>query len=162
MRIDASTNVAENLAKAVTEAQLASGEVTHAINTYVGGDAAFQNLGEDKYPSFDRTHKLVVKNADGTYANAERPVTPPESENTTPGGNTTTAPNGDVTTTTPNDTAATPDNTTVNPENNGTATPNTTTAATTNEKSCGGFALTAQIITILGAGITVVVFKKKN
>ena len=154
MRIDTSTNVAENLAKAVTEAQLASGEVTHAINTYVGGDAAFQNLGEDKYPSFDRTHKLVVKNADGTYANAERPVTPPESENTTvPGGETTTAPTGDVTTNTPD-----PENTTATPEST-TKAPDTEANA---EKSCGGFALTAQIITILGAGITVVAFKKKN
>lgn len=140
-RIGTNTSPAESIVKAVTAEQLASGEIAYLINSAAGKNVAFQNLGEDAFPTFvDTTRKTVVKNADGTYANAEEPITPPTVEDTT-------LPGGDVTTEAPAE--------------NTTATPDNTTAATTNEKSCGGFAFAAQIVTILGAGLTVLSFKKK-
>lgn len=139
----------EKVAKIVSAEQLASGEIAYLINQAMGKDVAFQNLGEDALPSFiDTTRKSVVKNADGTYANAEKPVTPPASDETT------TAPADDVTT------AAPEDNTTATPEST-TATPDNTTETPVAEKSCGGFALAAQLIAVLGAALTVVVIKKK-
>ena len=140
-KIGTSTTIDNKFVKTVTADQLASGEITVAINQGLKESIAFQNLGQDKTPVFDNTHLEVIKNADGTYANKEKPVTPPASEDTT-------LPGGDVTT--------------VTPDNNTTATPDNTTAATSNEKSCGGFAFAAQIVTVLGAALTVVVFKKKN
>ena len=149
-RIGTSTSPSESIAKFVTEDQLASGEIACAINDAAGANVAFQNLGEDKTPVFDRTHKLVVKNADGTYSNAEAPVTPPDNNDET-----TKVPDADVTTNVPGgETTKTPDEET---------TPNDTFIATTTtnteEKSCGGFAFAAQLVMIFGAAITVVVFK---
>lgn len=132
--VASSTTVDDGLVKVVSADQLASGEITCAINQGLKENIAFQNLGQDKTPVFDNTHLEVIKNDDGTYANKEKPVvTPPTVEDTT------TAPSDEVTTEAPAD---------------------TTTESTTNEKSCGGFAFAAQIVTILGAAITVVVFKK--
>ena len=61
----------------------------------------YQDLGSDTVPTPDRTHKIVVKNADGTYSNKESEVvTPPAQEDTTtaPSDETTKTPTDDTTT----------------------------------------------------------------
>ena len=97
----------------------------------------------------------------------------PEETTTTPVEETTTVPTDDVTTTSPADdvtTTAPADETTAPADETTTAIPENTTKAPENttkapeepsKKSCGGFALAAQLVTILGAAVTVVIVKKK-
>ena len=59
----------ESYAKTVTAEQVASGELAYLVNEGAGAKIYFQNIGEDAVPVLDATHKEVIKNADGTYAN---------------------------------------------------------------------------------------------
>ena len=96
----------------------------------------------------------------------------PEETTTTPVEETTTAPADETTANVPSDetTTAPADETTAPADETTTAIPENTTKAPENttktpeepaKKSCGGFALAAQLVTILGAAVTVVIVKKK-
>ena len=147
--IGSASTTNEKVAKIVTADQLASGEIAHLINEAMGKDVAYQNLGEDALPTFiDNTRKSVIKNADGTYANAEKPVTPPANDETTTAPSddvTTNAPDGDVTTNAPavEDTF---DATTVSPV----------------EKGCGGTSLVTVLASVALAMAAAVVLGKKR
>lgn len=58
----------------VTAAQLKSGEVCYLLNSDQSNLAFYQTLGQDEHPVLDSSHEIVVKNADGTYANYTPPI----------------------------------------------------------------------------------------
>ena len=119
------------------------------VNAAAGEDVMYQNLGSDTVPTPDRTHKIVVKNADGTYSNKESEiVTPPAPENTTtpPTDETTKTPTDDTTTEPTDNTTKAPDVTTEEPKQNG----------------CGGVSLAATLFTVIVSAFAFVVIKKKN
>ena len=160
-----------------------------AADATITADVFYQTLGTDAHPVLDNTHKAVIKDASGAYVNAEEPVTPPATDTTKPADtttkpvDTTTKPVDTTTkpvdtTTKPVDTTTAPVETTTEPVDTTTAEvpvdtttaetpvettekPVDTTVAEPEKKSCGGFALAAQIVALLGTALTVVVIKKK-
>ena len=185
--LGANTNTALN--PLTTPEKVASGELTYTLNAAIKAadatitaDVFYQTLGTDAHPVLDNTHKAVVKDASGAYVNAAEPVTPPTTDTTKP-ADTTTKPVDTTTkpvdtTTKPVDTTTAPVETTTEPVDTTTAEapvdtttaetpvettekPVDTTVAEPEKKSCGGFALAAQIVALLGTALTVVVIKKK-
>lgn len=134
----------------------------------------FENNGENAIKVVDNTGNTAVtvvefpegvkkvEFKDGAFA----PVVDTPDTPDVPGGDTTTVPGGDTTTAPDGDTTTEPTNndTTTEAPTDPTEKPVETTKKPDEpkKKSCGGFAFAAQIVTILGAAITVVVFKKKN
>ena len=124
----------------------------------------------------DAAHQTpeTPENPDVTTSGSETTTKPTDDvPTTTPSADTTTVPSGNDTTTVPSDngtttaepadnTTAKPDDTTAKPDDT-TAKPDDTTVKTDEpkKKGCGGFAVAAQLIAILGAAITVIAVKKK-
>ena len=138
----------------------------------------FENNGTNEIKVVDNTGNTAVAVVEfpagvkavefknGAFVEYVAPVIP-EDTTTVPGGETTTAPtDGDETTVPGGDETTVPggnDETTVggNEETTTKAPDTTKTPEEPKKKSCGGFALAAQLVTILGAAITVVAVKKK-
>ena len=137
----------------------------------------FENNGTNEIKVVDNTGNTAVAVVEfpagvkavefknGAFVEYVAPSTPDTPD--VPGGDTTTVPGGE-TTTAPNDGDETTvpggnDETTVggNEETTTKAPDTTKTPEEPKKKSCGGFALAAQLVTILGAAITVVAVKKK-
>ena len=51
------------------ENALASGEICYRLNADRQEPVWFQTIGVDPVPVLDKTHGIVIRNADGTYAN---------------------------------------------------------------------------------------------
>ena len=139
----------------------------------------FENNGENTIKVVDNSGNAAVTAVD--FPEGVKKVefkngafvewTEQQPENTTAnGGETTTKPSDDVTTkpaddntTEPSDVTTTkkPDDATTTEKPDDTKAP-ATTDAPKKEKSCGGFAVAAQIITVLGAAVTLVIVKKKH
>jgi len=54
----------------ITDEQVASGELCYLLNGDQSEIIWYQTLGEDRFPVFDPTHSVVMKNEDGTFGNA--------------------------------------------------------------------------------------------
>ena len=152
-KTDAELNTTD-IVTALGEAwELAAGKLTLKIVASAG------TVDEDETPDSDTTTatppEVTTKPSDDVTTKPADVTTKPADVTTTPADVTTTEPKDDDTTaTTPVDN----DTTTKAPV---TTTAPTTTETPKKEKGCGGFAVAAQLIAVIGAGLTVVVLKKK-
>ncbi len=63
-------NATVNNVKTISKDVFTSGEVCFKLNEAQGKTVWFQTLGKDVHPVLDSTHGVVIKKADGNYANA--------------------------------------------------------------------------------------------